>query len=420
MLPDVPLEAIGDAGRIQQVLVNLVGNAIKFTEAGGITVEVALARETADEVELHFSVRDTGIGIAAERQSDIFEPFAQGDPSTTRRFGGTGLGLAITARLVELMAGRVWIDSEPGQGTTVHFTARLGAIADAPEREPTASGHGASDRARNAEPRQPSPATAPRALRILLAEDNAVNEQLTVALLARRGHGVTVAHNGRQALEALERESFDLVLMDLQMPEMGGLEAVARIREREAGTDMHLPVIALTAHAMPRDRERCLAAGMDGYLAKPVRAAELYAAIEQALPSAVAGGEVEQAQRLEPLGAAVLDRSVLLEALDGDEGHLWTLAGLFLEDAPLIRAALMHAVARADAKELARIAHRLKGSAGVFRASDVAVAAAALEVMAGCGDLDGAARVVGELELLLEQLTNLLIEVRGAPAPQQL
>jgi PAS domain S-box-containing protein len=421
VLPDVPVEAVGDVGRIQQVLVNLVGNAIKFTEAGEVAVEVALTPGTEDEVALQFSVRDTGIGIAADRQSEIFEPFAQGDPSTTRRFGGSGLGLAISDRLVELMGGRIWIDSEPGRGTTVYFTARLGAVADAPQREATSAGEGASGPPLEAEARQPVPEPASRVLRILLAEDNPVNRQLTVALLARRGHDVAVAENGRQALEALERDSFDLVLMDVQMPEMGGLEAVARIRERETGKDMHLPVIALTAHAMPRDRERCLAAGMDGYLAKPVRPAELYAAIEEALPfggPGAAAGKAEAGQRLEPLGSAVLNRTVLLEALDGDEGHLRMLAELFLEDAALIRVALKHAVARADTKELARMAHRLKGSAGVFRATDLAVAAAALEVMAGCGDLDGATRVVGELELLLEQLTTLLDEVRGTPAPQ--
>jgi PAS domain S-box-containing protein len=417
--PDVPAEAIGDVGRIQQVLVNLVGNAIKFTDAGAVSVEVAREQGTDDEVALHFSVRDTGIGIAVERQSDIFEPFAQGDPSTTRRFGGTGLGLAISARLVELMGGRIWIDSEPGQGATVHFTARLGAVADGPQPAPTASAgqrKPAGGAAREAESPRPSPALASRALRILLAEDNPVNERLTVALLARRGHEVTVAGTGRQALEALERESFDLILMDLQMPEMGGLEAVTRIRNGEAGTDTHLPVIALTARAMPGDREACLEAGMDGYLTKPIRPAELYAAIEEALPArgpGEAGPEAAEVPGPQPRVAAVFDRAVLLEALDGDEDLLRTLAGLFLEDAPFIRAALNDAVARADAKELERTAHRLKGSAGVFQAADLAAAAAVLEVMGGSGDLDGASRVVRELEPLLEHLTTLLAEVRG-------
>jgi two-component system, sensor histidine kinase and response regulator len=423
VLPDVPAEAIGDVGRIQQVLVNLVGNAIKFTDAGDVAVEVARAGATGEEVELHCSVRDTGIGFAVERQSAIFEPFAQGDASTTRRFGGTGLGLAISARLVELMGGRIWIDSESGQGATVHFTARLGAVTDAPQPAPKATAgqrEPTSGAAREAESPRPSPALASRALKILLAEDNPVNERLAVALLGRRGHEVTVAENGREALEALERESFDLVLMDLQMPEMGGLEAVARIRTGEAGTETHLPVIALTARAMPGDRERCLAAGMDGYLAKPIRAAELHAAIEEVLASSgtgATGPEAAGAREPQPPEPPVLDRAVLLEALDGDEDLLRTLAGLFLDDAPSIRAALNDAVTRADAKELERAAHRLKGSAGVFRAADLAAAAAGLETMGGSGDLGGAARAVRELEPLLEHLTTLLAEVHSPGPP---
>jgi PAS domain S-box-containing protein len=425
VLPGVPDEAIGDAGRIQQVLVNLVGNAIKFTDAGSVSVEVARKRGTDDGVELHFSVRDTGIGIAVERQREIFEPFAQGDPSATRRFGGTGLGLAISARLVELMGGRIWIDSEPGEGSTVHFTVRLGAVPEATQRAspPASASPGqrepADGTASARDALRPHPASTSRGLRVLVAEDNAVNQRLTVALLTKAGHAVTVAGTGQQALEALQRESFDLVLMDVQMPEMGGLEAVARIRAREAGRERPLPVIALTARAMPGDRERCLAAGMDAYLTKPLRSADLYAAIEGVTaydPPAAAGPGVEGRPAPKALAATGLDRTVLLEALDGDEGLLRTLAGLFLEDAPSVRATLKDALAQANAKELERTAHRLKGSAGVFGAADVAAAAAALEMLSGRGDLEGAARVVVELEGLLDHLSTLLAEVHGEVA----
>jgi CheY-like chemotaxis protein/nitrogen-specific signal transduction histidine kinase len=407
--PDVPDEIVADPTRLRQIIVNLMGNAIKFTEHGEIGLGVSVERQHGDELELVFSVRDTGIGIAPEKQKVIFQAFSQADTSTSRKFGGSGLGLTISTRLVEMMGGRMWLESEPGQGSCFHFTmkARIAAATTPTEKvEPhalhnlgvlvvddnatnrlllakmlerwkmrpsqaanaaqamqrlqeakqagspfnlvlvdvqmpevdgfalveqfgkqsdlgdfavvmlTSAGQpGDAARCRELgiaayltkpvgqeellltilavlEERQPRTA-APhlvtrhtirergRHLRILLVEDNAVNQLLAVRMLEKRGYSVSLANNGKEALSALEREKFDVVLMDVQMPEMDGFEATAAIREREKATAApHQIVIAMTAHAIAGDRERCLRAGMDGYVSKPFRIAELLKEIE--------------------------------------------------------------------------------------------------------------------------------------------
>jgi CheY-like chemotaxis protein/nitrogen-specific signal transduction histidine kinase len=264
---DLPGMVVGDPTRLRQVLTNLVGNALKFTAKGEIVVEAQVASRDADAMAVHFSVRDTGIGISVEQQRRIFEPFVQADSSTTRRYGGTGLGLTVSMRLVEMMGGRVWVESEPGRGSCFHFTARLGVSNKPASTEPAAEALPGEVRARVSR-------------KILVAEDNPVNQIVAVRLLERRGHVVTVAANGREAVAAVERERFDLVLMDVQMPEMDGFEATATIRQAESGTGRHLPIIAMTARAMKGDDERCRLAGMDGYLPKPIRSADLYAIVE--------------------------------------------------------------------------------------------------------------------------------------------
>ncbi|HYE86387.1 MAG TPA: two-component regulator propeller domain-containing protein [Vicinamibacterales bacterium] len=273
---DIPVRVVSDAGRLKQVLLNLVGNAIKFTERGRISVHVATESFGSNEVVLHWQVRDTGIGIPAAKHQFIFEAFRQADGTTTRRYGGTGLGLAIASRLVELMGGRMWVESEEGAGSTFHFTTRAARAEMAWQRGNTA-------------PAAMSPGGEPQrglGARILIAEDNRVNQVVARRILEKRGHSVTVVENGQSALDALAREAFDVVLMDVQMPLMSGFEAATKIRARESGG--RVPIIAMTAHALKGDRERCIEAGMDGYVSKPIDATVLLATIDQWTARAVA------------------------------------------------------------------------------------------------------------------------------------
>jgi len=267
---EVPLVVRGDPNRLRQVLNNLLGNAIKFTERGEVRLNVDRPDVAGDW--LHFVVSDTGIGVPPDKQQAIFDPFSQADSSMTRKYGGTGLGLTVSSRLVTMMGGRIWVESEPGAGSRFHFTVRM-SPADS-------SGLPALAAALAPAPAEGAPGCCRR---ILLVEDNAINRLLAVRLLEKRGHSVATAGNGREALAALDRECFDLVLMDVQMPEMNGFEATAAIRERERAAGTHLPIIAMTAHAMKGDEERCIAAGMDGYIAKPIRAEALYRIIETEL-----------------------------------------------------------------------------------------------------------------------------------------
>ena len=266
--PEVPDGLLGDPLRLRQVLLNLIGNALKFTHAGRVVVRVEVDSDQ-DPCWLHFSVADTGIGIPADKQQLIFDPFRQADGSTTRKYGGTGLGLSICSKLVALMGGRIWVDSEVGRGSAFHFTARFQAAAPetAPEIKP-AKAQSCSHAAFQT-----------RSLSILLAEDNLVNQRVAVRLLEKRGHRVAVAGNGREAVDMQARQAFDLIVMDVHMPELDGLQATAAIREREKSTGTHLPILAMTARAMRGDREECLAAGMDGYLSKPINPDELWASI---------------------------------------------------------------------------------------------------------------------------------------------
>ena len=268
--PEIPPSVAGDSNRLRQVLLNLIGNAIKFTKSGKIALEALL--EPADgPLVVHFSVTDTGLGIPADKHRLIFEAFRQADGSTARKYGGTGLGLAISSRLVELMGGKMWVESRPGEGSTFHFTAKFGIVPEFEALPETRTG-------------QLAPVEPCAPLEILLAEDNPVNQKVTVRLLEKRGHRVAVAADGQQAVEFFDRRHFDLILMDIQMPGMDGFEATAAIRHREGSSGSHIPIIAMTAHAVKGYAEKCLAAAMDGYITKPLEPAHLYATLAKFSP----------------------------------------------------------------------------------------------------------------------------------------
>jgi signal transduction histidine kinase/ActR/RegA family two-component response regulator len=263
---DVPARLIGDPGRWRQIVVNLVGNAIKFTEQGEVVVRVQLGDRDSAGDTLHLSVADTGIGIPVEKQAAIFDSFSQADTSTTRRFGGTGLGLTIASQLTRLMGGRIWVNSAPGIGSTFHVEIpfQLAPVDGLPVLQTHAVAQ----------------AEGFRPLRVLLAEDNAVNALLASVLLRKAGHHVTHVVTGRKALDALALDEFDLILMDVQMPDMDGIEATTMIRTSEIKTGRHIAIVAFTAHAMAEDRKRFLTLGADGYLTKPFTPEQLHAVIE--------------------------------------------------------------------------------------------------------------------------------------------
>ncbi|HVW36380.1 MAG TPA: response regulator, partial [Pirellulales bacterium] len=535
--PHVPDALLGDPGRLRQVLVNLVGNAVKFTNEGEVVVEVDVASQSENQVELHFCISDTGIGVPPEKQQMIFGAFEQADSSTTRRFGGTGLGLSISRKLVELMGGRIWIESEEGRGSRFHFNARFALaqepIAKRPAAEPLAipglevlvvddnvtnrrillemlsnwqmrpteadcaeaalakmheaaaagapfplvlldshmpqvdgfmlaeqiheqaqlagatimmltSGDRPGDAARSqrlgiacyltkpikqselfdaimaalgapalaaAELDDTAPAAASphKQLRVLLAEDSLVNQKLAVCLLEKWGHHVSVAANGHQAIAAVAAQPFELVLMDVQMPELDGLEATAAIRRSEAASGRHLPIVAMTAHAMVGDRERCLAAGMDGYLAKPIRARELLAVIEQVLSG---GGHASATAAAAT--AAVVDWATALDRLQGDRKLLEEIVDVFRDECPRLLAQARQAIAENDAAQLRLAAHTLKGALVNFAATDAVDAARRLELIGKQGSLADAPQALADLERQLERLQPALDDLQVA------
>ncbi len=400
ILPEAPDALVGDPGRLRQVMVNLVGNAIKFTQKGEVMVRTEVESLTEAEVCLHFLVADRGIGIAPEQQQQIFEAFAQADSSTTRRYGGTGLGLPISSQLVEMMGGRIWMESEVGKGSRFHFTARFG-LQKRPEAQPEEA---------HPPPITPDSLREPRrSLRILLAEDTVVNQRLMVGLLEKRGHTVVVVEDGWKTLEALEQAQFDLVLMDVQMPGMDGFETTGRIREKEKRSGTHIPIVATTAYALEGDRERCLEAGMDGYVSKPVRPEELFRVVEALVP---VGAEVDTPEGGERENA-IFDREELWMRLDGDEKLFKEIYRLFLEDCPNMLSAIREAIAQGDGEALMQAAHKLKGSVGNFGARRAVEAALRLEDMGREGDLSGAEEGYRTLETEIEHLMEALGQLDG-------
>jgi PAS domain S-box-containing protein len=528
---DVPDALLGDAGRLRQVLLNLLGNAIKFTSQGEVVLRVTLTGIERGRAGLHFSVTDTGIGIAPEHLEHIFDAFTQADSSTTRRYGGTGLGLAIARRLVDLMGGRLWAESELGRGSTFRFTSFF-ALADAPADNPTGLSsleglrvlvvddnatnrriletmlsswrmkptavHDArealtvlrrarepharfnvvisdcqmpgmdgfdlatevkndkslgntpvvmltslgqaehAERCRNigveacltkpvkhsdlldaltnifhaALQRQPDlPAQRPRhsprrSLRVLVAEDNAVNRKLVVTLLQKRGHNVRAVEDGRAAVKAVERsatDSYDIVVMDVQMPVMSGLEATRAIRDSEDPNAPRLPIIALTAHAMQGDRQRCLDAGMDGYLPKPIDVDDLISTVERFGSGRVAAAQTQTAQTEEQTDE-IFDEQSALGYTGGDRALLQEIIEVFRKDYPQSLRRLDRAVARRDAEALRMTAHALKGSIATVGSPAGRLTAFELEQMGRSGDLAGAPEAVIRLRERLKLL----------------
>jgi signal transduction histidine kinase/FixJ family two-component response regulator len=374
--PQVPDALNADFMRLGQVLVNLVGNAIKFTSSGKVLLRVSLNSRTAESAQLRFSVADTGIGIEASKLRTIFEAFSQADGSTTRQHGGTGLGLTLSARIVEMMGGTIQLTSEPGKGSTFFFELSFELEGDG---QPAQNG---SLEPINPLVETPIPAEPRPPLHVLLAEDNPVNQRLAQRLLEKNGHAVVVANNGREALARYEEDQFDIVLMDVQMPEMDGFAATAAIRQLQEANGTHVPILAVTAHAMKGDRERCLAAGMDGHVTKPIRPPVLFAEIDR-LTQKHPSQTPPTAMRL---GGAVLDGVALAELVSGDRDFLRELARLFGEETPGLLAQMGQAIESGDRDLLRRGAHTLKGSAGNLCGLRTAEVALLLEQFAQAGD----------------------------------
>ncbi len=276
--PDVPNIILGDPGRLRQILINLLGNAIKFTESGEIVVSVEVESQTEDEVSLRFAVSDTGIGIAEDKKEYIFDTFTQADSSTTRKYGGTGLGLSIASGLVEMVKGKLWVESEVGKGSTFYFTARFGISHESVKQELSQEIVNSECKSLNNQTKDEDG----QKIHVLLAEDNIINQKLVVRILEKEGHIVEVAIDGEEVLDGLKKQHFDIVLMDVQMPKMDGIEATQAIRNSKDSTfDPEIPIIAVTAHAFEEDKERCLKAGMDSCVTKPFKREELCKEIEK-------------------------------------------------------------------------------------------------------------------------------------------
>jgi PAS domain S-box-containing protein len=439
--PSIPEVLQGDPGRLRQVILNLMGNATKFTDQGEVVLAVEKHKEDSDSLCLQFAVRDTGIGIPAEKHALIFEPFAQADGSTNRKFSGTGLGLTISAGLVQMMGGKIWLESELNKGSTFHFTA---CFRPAPSRGEAASLPGLpAIRRASGNPQEqteeakiyggPTQPKAGRKLQILLVEDNDVNCMLLSRLLGKHGHSVVSARSGREAVATLQHPPggvFDLILMDVQMPDMDGLETTAAIRAQERLTGGRVPIIAVTAYAMKGDRERCLAAGMDGYLSKPVQIEELRDLLHRyEVPPVQAGNPAAGTNIAAPceagetpgigagFGNQCVDKRALLERLGGDERLLNDLIEIHLEQGPSLLAAAKRAVQERNAAELARVTHALKGAAGNFLARAAVEVAERLESYAEQGDFPHAGETLAALERELERLDRALHALQVVTIP---
>jgi PAS domain S-box-containing protein len=406
-----PDGVIGDRVRLQQVLLNLAGNAIKFTERGEVGISL---RGTSNEgtTHLEFAVQDTGIGIPLAGQERLFQPFAQADASMARRFGGTGLGLSICKSLVEMMGGGIWVESEPGKGSTFFFTVELPLAAELPA---------------DFETPVVIPTTARVQLRILLAEDNPTNQKLATYILQDRGHLVDIAGDGQEAVRLAGRNRYNVILMDVQMPRRNGLEATAEIRGNEDGHS-RVPIIAMTAHAMKADRERCLAAGMNAYLSKPIDGHEMIALVETLAAgsfSAAAGADLSPAtppQAATASTAVVFDFDVALKRCSNSPEIMREMIQCFVSEAEKLLPQMHASIERSDIEEISRLGHRIKGTVVYLGAEPATQAALRVERCCECngGTLSEAQQAVDALQRECMLLRTALDECPLLAGPRQL
>lgn len=411
-IPDgMPEYVSGDPLRFRQILINLIDNAIKFTQTGRIALEAEIKNRVDDMVEIQFAVSDTGIGISPEDQAKIFVPFTQADASTTRKYGGTGLGLTISRKLVELMNGQIWVDSRPGRGSTFYFTVTLKI------------GQGAAPE-KGEEPRRAPSATPARSLKVLLAEDTPTNQKLAEYILARRGHIVETAHNGRQAVEMIRNSNYDVVLMDVQMPVMDGFQATAEIRALDDSGKAGVPIIAMTAHALRGDAERCLAAGMDAYVSKPIKGDEFIEIVE------LLGNPAEQAEKPGPIIAAAaaagepdpakntppFDFDNAVSRCFGKYEFFVDMVNCFYSETDEMFESLVNARRQGKADEVRSLAHRLKNTIVYLGAEPATQAIVRLENAARAGDFEGIDDALDKLSAQLGRLKESLQVYRQTDA----
>ncbi len=389
----VPEHLSGDPGHLRQILTNLAGNAIKFTASGEVEVRVTLVAETPEEALLRFAVRDTGPGIPSDQLDRLFDKFSQLDSSATRQYGGTGLGLALSKQLAELMGGEIGVTSEAGKGSEFWFTAHLGKRVGASLRRPISSRHN--------QPRVTLKPINGRRARILLAEDNITNQLVAQSILNKLGLRADAVANGAEAVKALESLPYDLVLMDVQMPEMDGFEATRQIRHTQSAVRNHqVPIIAMTAHALRGDREKCLQAGMDDYVPKPVSPHSLAAVLKKWLPKETLQDQPPMptpAPSNDPQPVAVFDHAGMMARLMHDDSLVRKVAQCFLLDAPLQISAIEGHLVSGDAEAAARQAHSLKGAAANVGGEHLREIALQLERTATTGDLHSATSLLPEL-----------------------
>ncbi|HEY1921834.1 MAG TPA: ATP-binding protein [Tepidisphaeraceae bacterium] len=406
--PQAPRFVTGDVVRFRQVLTNLVSNAVKFTERGEVSVSLKLLQQQASHAMVKIDVRDTGLGIPKDRQDRLFKSFSQIDASTTRKFGGSGLGLAISQRITEMMGGLMSVQSEEGNGSTFSFTAQLQTRAPNPSETRAQS-------APQLEEQALADASPLHGMKILLAEDHEINQMVAGEILSRAGSQVTIAANGQEALEAVQRGAFDLVLMDCQMPVLDGLEATRRIRKYESDSKpgAHIPIIALTANAIKGDRELCLAAGMDGYVTKPIEAAEVINTIQAlclkdrpqpAVPSPGPAPSQDAAAQANPADGLAVDFNALRRRCLGNRKLAAKALETFAATIGSYVDTLTQNLKNGDAKSAATAAHKIKGAAGNVSAQQVLRIAAELEELSKKEVLDQTQHVVAELQTEIKRV----------------